>query len=372
MRPSAVAGLVFANKNDDLLPELTDHRSMASVPFGARYRLVDFAISNLVCAGAKTVGLITKENYRSLMDHIGSGIYWDLDRKSGGLYFLPPYSSRNVKRYSGSIDALAGAREFIERCYTDCIAMCNADLAANVDIAAALDRHFSTGADVTVVYQYGKVPVNHGDTMLLTRGENDRITHIDFNRQGGFNAEYGLGVTIIGRELLLSLIDEAYSSELRSLNCDVFAKKVNQLKIYGFMHKGFAAVMDGTESYYNANMKLLETSERRCLFDPSRPVLTKTRDGMPTRYGIRADVCNSLIADGCVIEGTVKNSILFREVKVEKGAVVEDCILMQGTTVSANAHLSRVISDKNAVIGSNMVLKGNDGKCFFVKKNQIL
>ena len=372
MRASAVAGLVFANKNDDLLSKLTGQRSMASVPFGARYRLIDFCLSNLVGAGVSSVGLITKQNYRSLMDHVGSGTHWDLDRKNGGLYMLPPYSSKGVKRYTGSIDALMGAGDFIRLCNADYIVMCHADIAANVDIPAALTQHVETKADITVVYHYGTVPKNHGDTMLLTHSGDKRVTRIDFAPDGGSKADYSLGVTIIGRSLLLKLVADAHSQELTSLHCDVFAKKADSLKIYGFEHKGFAAVMDSTEKYYNANMQLLESDLRRQLFDVKRPIFTKTRDDMPTRYGTKSVVTNSIVADGCVIDGTVKNSVLFRGVKVEKGAVVENCILMQGTAVGANAGLACVISDKNATIGSNMVLKGTAEKCVFVKKNQTL
>ena len=151
MRASAVAGLVFANINDELLKKLTSKRSMASVPFGARYRLIDFPLSNLVNEGISSVGIITKENYRSLMDHVGSGVYWDLDRKSGGLYLLPPYLTSGVKRYHGTVDALYGARDYIDRCKADYIVICNADVISNIDISAAVDRHIENGADPAVV-----------------------------------------------------------------------------------------------------------------------------------------------------------------------------------------------------------------------------
>lgn len=372
MRTSAVAGLVFANVNDNLLKKLTSRRSMASVPFGARYRLIDFSLSNLVNAGVTNVGIVTKENYRSLMDHVGSGIYWDLDRKNGGLYILPPYSTSGAKRNSGTIDALVGAIDYIEHCKSEYIVLYNADVLANIDVSALIKEHVANSADITLVYHNGKLEANNGDVMKLSFKKGGRVSEIALDAESGDVADFSIGVSVIGRQLLLDIVNDAYENELNSFNRDVIAKKVKQLKIYGFRHNGYLAFMNCTNSYFKANMDLLSSDVRAELFDRNRPVYTKTRDDMPTRYGTKADVKNSLIADGCVINGTVKNSILFRGVKVEKGAVVENCILMQETKVGEKAQLNNVIADKNAVVGEEMVLKGTAQKHFFIKKNQTL
>ena len=372
MRTSAIAGLVFANINDTLLKKLTSNRSMASVPFGARYRLIDFALSNLVNAGVSSVGIITKENYRSLMDHIGNGVYWDLDRKNGGLYLLPPYLTSGTKRYNGTVDALHGAIDYIDRCNADYIVLSNADTIANVDMSAAIKSHIDKKADITLIYHAGKPPVNNADLMLFKLNEDKKIKSIDFKAETDENTDYFAGSMIISRELLMKLVNDAYSEGLISFTRDVIAEMTDKLKIYGFEHKEFVAVLDGTKAYYNASMALLDKDVRRQLFGTGRPIFTKTRDDMPTRYGTKAVVKNSIIADGCVINGTVKNSVLFRGVTVERDAVVENCILMQETAVGAAADIKNVISDKNAVIGENIVLKGTPSNCVFVKKNQVL
>ena len=372
MRASAVAGIVFANINDSLMKKLTAMRSMASVPFGARYRLIDFTLSNLVNAGVSSVGVIIKENYRSLMDHIGSGVYWDLDRKNGGIYLLPPFLTSGTKRYNGTLDALYGATDYIERCGADYIVLCNADTIANIDISAAVQSHIDKKADVTLAYHKGKAPRNNADIMFLNVGRNKKIESIDFEIEAdGTNAFYA-GVAVISRDVLLKLINEGYSSGALSFTRDVLSGMTGKLRIYGFEHKEFIAVLDGTDAYYNANMALLDSNVRKQLFKTERPIFTKTRDDMPTRYGTKADVTNSIVADGCVINGTVRNSILFRGVTVEKDAVVENCILMQETAVDSGAVIDNVIADKNAVIGENMVLRGRPDRCVFVKKNQIL
>lgn len=372
MRTSAVAGIVYANNNDQLLKKLTTNRSMASVPFGSRYRLIDFSLSNLVNAGIKTVGIITKENYRSLMDHVGSGVHWDLDRKNGGLFLLPPYSSKGAKRYNGTIDALVGASNYINNCGCDYIVICNVDILANVDISSVVDFHLEKGADISLVYSKGALPSNSGETMALKLNSDSRVKAIELDTEVGAVANYSIGITVIGKELLNKIVNDAHNNELVSFNRDVVSKSINRLKIYGYCHEGYVSVMNGTGAYYDANMDTLKPEVRSQLFNKERPIYTKTRDDMPTRYGTKSNVKNCLIGDGCVIDGTVKNSILFRGVIVEKGAVVENSILMQEAKICEGSCLDNVIADKNSVISKDMVLKGTCKKRFFVNKNEIV
>ncbi len=372
MRASAVAGLVLANLNDTLLKKLTSNRAMASVPYGGRYRLIDFSLSNLVNAGVYNVGIITKENYRSLLDHMGNGVYWDLDRKSGGLHLLSPYLASDTKKYNGTVDALHGAMDYIRRCNAEYIVICNGDTVSNIDVTAALKSHIEKKADITLVYHNGIAPTNNADTMFPEVDGDGRIKKINFEVNSEENIDFYAGTAIIARELLLRLIKDAYLEGHISVTRDVLANMTEELRIFGYNHKDFVAVFDSTAAYYKANMDLLDSDVRRQLFHTGRPVYTKTRDDMPTRYGTKAEVKNSIIGDGCVINGTVKNSILFRGVTVEKDAVVENCILMQETSVGEAAQIDNVIADKNAVIGDNMVLKGTLGKRVFISKNQAL
>lgn len=285
---------------------------------------------------------------------------------------LPPYLTSGTKRYNGTVDALHGAIDYIDRCNAEYIVLCNADTIANINLSAALKSHIEKNADITLVYHNGKPPVNNADLMLFQMDGENRIESIGFEPQAEEDADYFAGSMIVSRELLLRLVEEAYSEGQVSFTADVLPEMTDKLKIYGFEHKEFLAVLDGTDSYYKASMDLLDANVRRQLFGTGRPVFTKTRDDMPTRYGTKAVVKNSLIADGCVINGTVKNSVLFRGVTVEKDAVVENCILMQETSVGTAADIKNVIADKNAAIGDNMVLKGTPEKCVFVKKNQVL
>ena len=371
MRASAVAGIIIANSHDSLLGKLTSIRSMAAVPFGTHYRIVDFALSNLVNAGITNVGIITKGNYRSLMDHIGSGIAWDLDRKKGGLHIIPPFNVKGSRRYHGSVEALESSMDFLKRSHADYIVICESDTVTNIDIEAVVDAHIDSGADATLVYAHGKSPENHPETMLI-KLDGDRITDAQFSNCAVEKCDYTLGITVIGSEILRTLIKSAASFDAESFNCDILAERLNSLKINGYCHKDFSVVMDSEKTYYNANMEILKQDTRKDLFSKERPIYTKTRDDMPTRYGTKAVVLNSFIGDGCVIDGTVKNCIVFRGVKVEKGAVIENSIIMQGSTIKAGANLDYVVADKNVAIGEKLILKGTPESTFFVEKNQTL
>ena len=371
MRTTAVSGIIFANTQDHVLNEISAERSMASVPFGGRYRLIDFTLSNMVNAGISNVAILTKGNYRSLMDHLGSGIFWDLDRKNGGLHIFPPYITSGTRRYHNYIEALYGALDFIKRCNSDYIVLSSSAFVANIDLTAAIRAHAKSNADATLIYTHGKAPKNIETTLYVTVGDDNKIVNGRISTDGEENVDYLLDIIIFKREVLAKLVKEVYDNGGATVNKDIILENINSLKLYGFEHKGYASVMDSVNTYFNTNMDLLNFDIRSDLFKNSmRPIFTKTRDDMPTRYGTKANVDNSFIGDGCIIEGTVKNSVLFRGVKVEKGAVVENCILMQGSSVAKDANLKYVITDKNAAIGSRLVLMGTEEKALIVNKNQ--
>lgn len=366
---SKTAALIFANSRDILLGELTERRSMASVPFGARYRIIDFSLSNLVNAGISNIGIITKSNYKSLMDHLGSGIFWDLDRKQGGIHLLAPYSSNFARRYEGVVEGLYGARDFIERCGADNIIICAGDLVANVDIDAAIAFHKKNEADVTFVCAEGTSPEKHTETPIVEFDSNNRVEKMSFSASSKENVIFGSGITIINVDLLKTLVRFGYENNIKNLNSDILAHKITSLKMFAFIHNGYISVVDGIKKYFDSNMQLLENSTRNDLFNVQRPIMTKTRDDMPTRYGINADVKGSLIADGCIIEGSVKNSIIFRGVHIGKGAVIENSVIMQEAVIEDTASLKYVIADKNAVVCEGMRLEGTSAKPFIIEKN---
>ncbi|MBR5923001.1 MAG: glucose-1-phosphate adenylyltransferase subunit GlgD [Clostridia bacterium] len=372
MRASAVSGIIFANSRDEAMERMTGIRSMASVPFGGRYRIIDFCLSNLVNAGITNVGVITKSNYRSLMDHIGSGAFWDLDRKRGGVHILPPFNISGARRYHGYVEALYGAMDFLNRCNSDYIVLCDGCVVANVDISAVVDFHIKKNADITVVYRSGVKVQNVKNMMTVKIDGGDRLVSVGFPDSIEADDLASLGILVFGRELLIELVNNAYENGGRNIDVDIIADRVGDLKICGYAHNGFSAVMTDMKAYTEANMRLLEKNVREDLFNPKRRIMTKNRDDMPTRYGTKADVKNSFIADGCVIDGTVSDSVLSRGVTVKKGAQVKNSIIMQDCVIGENAVVTDVICDKKVYVSNNTVLKGTSDRAIYVEKNQKL
>lgn len=372
MISSSVAGIVFANTYDETVEHLTEKRSISSIPFGSRYRLIDFCLSNLVNAGVSNVGIITREKYRSLMDHIGSGMHWDLDRKSGGIRILPPFNIGNSRLYRGYVEALYGAMDFMLKCNTKYIVLCDARSVSNVDVNAVVKYHKEKDADITVVCNSGLNCDNNKHTMTLNVSGDGQIKGTAFPQSINADDLYGMNMYVFNREKLIELVKTHYEDGAETVSADIISANVNDLKIMAYVHNGYTAIIDSFKAYQTASFDLLDADVRKNLFIKDRPVYTKTRDDMPTRYGTQSSVKNSLVAEGCVIEGTVENSLLFRGVKVEKGAVVKNCILMQSVTVGANTQLENVVSDKNAVVSEGMVIKGTDEQSFFIAKDQTI
>lgn len=367
MAASAI-GVIFSNMHEENVPELVRRRTMASIPFGGRYRIIDFTLSNMVNSGITTVGLMTTNNYRSLIDHIGSGKDWDLARKDGGLILLPPFSEKHDKLYTNRLEALGSLTGFLSRRKEKYVVLTDCDGVARIDISDIIEKHESNNADITLVTHHGKVG-HRSDFMLIKANDDDRVNEIKLSphMEEGMKADIYINMMIINRQFLLNLVGDSVTHGFSSFESDILVKQLDSLKIYRYDFKGYYAGIDSMAAYYKHNMELLDKDVRDELFG-SRDIYTKVRDSAPSKYGEDAVVRNSLISDGCVIEGVVENSILFRGVKVSKGAVIRNSIIMQDNYIGPNTSLNCVITDKNVVVSDNKTLSGCSTLPYFIQK----
>lgn len=367
---SNVLGIVFANMHDTTISDLTKKRTMGSVPFGARYRLIDFPLSNMVNSGITNVGVITKANYQSLLDHLGSGAEWDLSRKTGGLHLLPPYGHVNGGLYRGRLEALAGVEDYLAHGDTEYVVMTDSDVIINIDYKPIVDFHEKNGADITAVYAKNTFTKEQLKTKVVL-GVNDAGLVYDVvirpeTIEGETNVS--LNMYVMKRDFLLTIVKECASRNLYSFEVDILQHKLKDLKICGYKYNGYYEQVDSIKSYYSSNMALMDKKKRDLLFDRDNPIYTKVRDDAPAKYGLDARVTNSLVADGCIIEGIVENSVLFRGVKVGKGAIVKNCILMQDTVIGDKAEINYVITDKEVITGSYRTMNGTIDYPIYVAK----
>ena len=364
-------GIIFSNIHNETIDELTRKRTTASIPFGGRYRLIDFALSNLVNSGVDNVGILAQTNYQSLMDHLGSGKDWDLSRKNGGLIIFPPFGSyKNDTLYKSRLEALISIKGFIETQQEELVILMDCDSANIINFNDVIDKHIHKGADMTILYKHGKCEKDLQQNMNFVLNEDDRIIKIDLKSEVGKVTNSCINIVVIGRRLLQGLLEEAISQGMQSFHRDLIFNNIKSLKIYGYEHKGVYLHVNSMENYFKYNMALLDKDTRDALFgNKNQRVYTKVRDSAPTRYGFNTKVENSFIADGCEIEGTVINSILFRGVKVGRGTIVKNSILMQGTVTGDNVKLNCVITDKNVAIRSRNNLSGCEKIPYYLGKN---
>lgn len=367
MAKSAI-GVIFSNLHEENVPELVRRRTMASIPYGGRYRIIDFTLSNMVNSGITTVGLMTNNNYRSLIDHIGSGKDWDLARKDGGLILLPPFSEKHDKLYTTRLEALGSLTGFLHRRNEKYVVLTDCDGVAKINIADIIESHEKNNADITLVTHYGKVGAR-SDFMLVQSDEKGRVNDISLKPhvKEGTKADIFINMMIINRQFLLNLVEDSVTHGFTSFESDILIKQLDSLKIYEYKFEGYYAGIDSVSAYYKHNMELLEKEVRDELFG-DRDIYTKVRDSAPSKYGENAVVKNSLISDGCEIEGVVENSILFRGVKVGKGAVVRNSIVMQDNIIGQNITLDCVITDKNVVVTDRKTLGGCATLPYYIPK----
>ncbi len=368
-----VLGLIFANMHEQTLPELTKSRAMASVPFGSKYRLVDFPLSGMVNSGITQVGIITRTNYYSLMNHLGMGSEWDLARKTGGLHILPPYGREGSGMYRGRLEALAGAAQFISESNAEYVVMSDSNIIANMDLKPVVDFHEKSGADITCVYGRGVYSVDRAMTQTVFCVDENNVIY-DVLARPALSGEMNvaLNVYVMRRKFLEDIIREGECRSLYSFETDILQHKLHDFKILGYKYDKYYEIIDSMKTYFKATMDMMNRQISKEVFNPDRPVYTKVRDVAPAKYGIDCSVKSSLIADGCIIEGTVENSVLFRGVKIGKGAVVKNSIVMQGAVIEEKAAFIDAIADKDVTVTKGRTITGSPDFPVYINKGGVV
>lgn len=369
MNGKRVLGMIFANIHEEALDSLTAMRTMGSVPFCSRFRLIDFPLSNMVGSGVTKIGVVTNSNFQSLMDHVGTGKPWDLSRKSDGLYLLPPFSIGSATMWGNRIDAIYGNMNFLRQSTQTYVLMSDCNHVLSIDYNKLFDAHEESGADITILGVKGKMPKNIGSVLTFDKVEDDgRITEMSLDKKTDEEVFYSCNIMIMKKYLLETLVTTAHSKNEISYQRNIIMANIKNLKIHAYdATDSFVGTIDSIKGYYDISMSLLEKENRKKLF--KTPISTKERDDMPTIYGPDSSLKNSLVADGCIIEGAVENCIVFKGAKVGKDTVVKNSILMQDTVIGNNAKVNCVIADKNVSIKDGVELSGTDTFPICLTKN---
>ncbi|HBQ64498.1 MAG TPA: glucose-1-phosphate adenylyltransferase subunit GlgD [Clostridiales bacterium] len=368
-------GIIFSNVHDGDLKELTEMRTFASVPFGGRYRLIDFVLSNMVNSGIHNIGIVAKANYMSLMDHLGNGREWDLDRKRDGLFIFPPFARQDpdIGVYKGRLEALAGILTYIRRSAEKYVVLANSDIICNMNYRDVIRYHEEKEAEITVIYR--KMTVSESNAPRCTYfyfDPDQRLSGMAVRPPYGGEQNVSFNMVVMERGLLEHIVKEASAYHYQSFDRDFLQRRCRDFKVYGYPFEELYLRINSIAGYFDANMRMLDPATRNELFYSHGSIYTKVRDEIPARYPGESMTRNSLIADGCVIEGEVEDSVLFRGVHVGKGARVKKSILMQDTRIGENACLTYTILDKDVVILPERILTGYGSYPVVISKGSIV
>lgn len=368
-----VFGIVFAN--DAAMGELTAQRTTASIPFGGRYRQIDFALSNLTHAGIRRIGLISRHHYQSLMNHIGSGEEWGLELEEGGLEFLTPYAMSAIDSYRGKLESLYAAMDFlIYGDQYDYVVLTDTAVLSNVDMRAVIDSHIASGKDITLVTKAGIADGEKKLDLALKLGKNGEIEDMAVDYRAPADYVASMDIFVVGKDWLVKQVKEHIAHNLYHMDRDLvlgqWQKNALTVNVYPF--EGHALFNETVSEYFANSMALIGKDMRHDLFGANHPIYTKVRDQVPTYYGEGCKVENSILADGCQLEGNVKNSVLFRQVMVCRGATVNDCVIMNNTLVGENCELRYVILDKDVTVRPDSKLIGTATNPIIIKRGEIV
>ena len=366
-----VMGIIFAN--DATLAAPTDKRTMASIPFGGRYRLVDFHLSNMAAAGVRHVGIISRHNYQSLVNHIGSGEEWGLTLEEGGLEFLTPYAMSATDGYHGKLEAIHQAMNFVDSGSDDeYVIVCDSAIVSNINLQRVLDSHIASGKDVTVVAKAGIANGTKQLDLALKLGENSDILDIAVDYVAPADYLASMDIFVMSKQYLRETVQEFIARNLFHMDRDLimgqWQKNAVTINVYQF--GGVALYNESVDEFYCNSLALIDSHVRHDIFNRNHPIFTRVRDRVPTYYGDNCSIKNAIVADGCMLEGNVENSVLFRQVTVGEGAHIENCIIMNDSVIGEGAELKCVILDKDTIVRPGAKLYGTPKHPIVIKRGE--
>ena len=369
-------GLIYAADEAPDLRDLVEARAVGALPVGGKYRLIDFTLSNMINSDIRNVGVIASRNYNSLMDHLSSGKPWDLSRKSDGLFLLTPYSLReNPGVYRGKVEALKSCMDYIRRTKQEYCVLGGSTRIFNSTFDDMMRFHVEQGADVTILYQNDPAsgrPRDRFDDVYLKVAKDGSVTGIELNPMQSDLFARNMSTYIIHKDVLIYMVEESYAKGEYQFCEELLRNNIGRAKIMAFEHRGYVGTMRSVAAYYKVNMDLLNAKVRDELLSSKNRIYTKVRDSVPAKYTESAETSGSLIANGCIIEGHVENSVLFRSVHVGRGTTVKNSIILPGTDISENAELENVILDKNVSVRAGSRLVGATDFPVVIRKGSVV
>ena len=353
-------GIILAGGKSEKMDNLTRSRAIAALPVACNYKAIDFALSNMTNSGIKKVAVITQYNSQSLNEHLSSSKWWDFGRKQGGLFVFSPFISKeNSLWYRGTADAIHQNIEFLKESHEPYVVISNADIICKVDYNKVLDYHVSKKADITLIAKRldeGADPRRYG---VIDLDENNKVLDIEEKPIVPQTNIINTGIYVIRRRLLIDLLEEVAAEDRYDFVTDIIIRYRRQKKIFAYMLQDYWENVSSIESYFKVNMDFLKAETRRSLIKTAPYIYSKAIDEPPAKFNHPARVVNSLVAGGCIINGTVENSVLFRKVYIGENVTIRNSIILENCYIGNNVYIENCIIDSKANINPGTVYKGD-------------
>ncbi len=364
-------GLILAGGNNNKMRELTTRRAISAMPIGGSYRAVDFALSNMANSHVQKVAVLTQYNARSMHEHLNSSKWWDFGRKQGGLYiFTPTITADNGYWYRGTADALAQNLDFLKRCHEPYVIITSADAVHKLDYNDVLEYHIEKKAEITVVCKDLTAEEDPCRFGIVKMNENCRITDFEEKPMVASSQTVSTGIYIMRRRQLITLLEQCIEEERFDFVRDILIRYKNLKKIYGYKMTTYWSNISTVESYYKTNMDLLKADVRNYFFKQSPAVYSKVIDLPPAKYNPGCVVKNSLIASGCIINGVVENSVVFKNTYIGNNCVIKNSIILNEVYLGDNSYIENCIVESRDTIRANSRFVGEGSIKVVLEKNE--
>lgn len=365
-------GIILAGGSSRKMRELTAKRAAAAMPVASSYRAIDFALSNMTNSHIQKVAVLTQYNARSLNEHLNSSKWWDFGRKQGGLFvFTPTITADSSYWYRGTADSLYQNLQFLKSSHEPYVVIASGDGIYKLDYGKVLEYHIEKKADITMVVKKleDRSEINRFGVVSMT--EEGRVTEIDEKPLETNLSTVSTGIYIIRRRLLIELIEKAAEEDRHDFVRDILVRYKNLKKIYAYKLDTYWSNISTVNSYYKTNMDFLKKDVRNYFFKQYPDIYTKVEDLPPAKYNFGAEVRNSLVSSGCIVNGCVENSVLFKKIYIGNNSVVKNCIILNDVYIGDNSYLENCIVESGSTIKANSRYVGEGDPIIVVEDNPI-
>ena len=364
-------GIILAGGNNYRMKELSSKRANAAMPIGGSYRAIDFALSNMTNSQVQRVAVLTQFNARSLHEHLSSSKWWNFGRKQGGLYiFTPTITKENAMWYQGTADAIAQNLDFLKRSHEPYVIICGGDCVYKLDYGEVLDYHIRKNADITVVVKDVEAGEDLSRFGVVHMDSDGRINEFEEKPMVTSLNTISTGIYVIRRRQLIEMLEQCVEEGRYDFVNDILIRYKNLKRIYGYRLDGYWKNISTVDSYYQTNMDFLDPEIREYFFHQDPQIYSKADDLAPAKYNAGADVTNSIVSSGCIINGKVENSVLFKQVFVGKNCVIKNSVVLNDVYIGDNTHIENCIVESLDTIRANSYLCGEEKVKVVLEQNE--